>query len=153
MLFAAWWLAGLVADGLFPQAVVGRQVESLSADVGSTVGVLLASILLRRYVVRSFWLAVACITTTEVAVLLIISKVAGLPSFSYLDMFVSDMAFNLGWLFDVTWNVIAAFAIGSLIGHFWDRRARLRVSRSEDKACPEWHCRRQPLSGHTVTVF
>lgn len=102
-------------------------METFPTKTGSTVGILLASILLQRYLFRSLRLALASITTTEVAVFLIVVQVTGLASAS-----LSDLAFNFGWLFTLTWNVVAAFLVGILLGSLWNQKALL----GDNRKCP-----------------
>jgi hypothetical protein len=92
-------------------------MENFAAKVGGSIGILIASLLVRRYLLRSFRLAVACLATTEVLALLIIMFVIGLTGFG-----LEDVGFSIGWLYAITWNIVVACLVGVFIGHLWERR-------------------------------
>jgi len=115
-LFAGWLLGGYVAANSFPQAELVNKMETLPTKLGSSFGVLIATILLRRFVLRSLRLTVVSLVATEVVVFMIIVQVTGLLPFSLFHLH-----FNFGWLYGLTWNVIIACLLGVLVGHCWDR--------------------------------
>lgn len=117
-LFAAWALGGFLGSIIYPASVLVGGRESLAAKVGCSVAILVASLIVRRYLLRSFWLAVLCLATVEVLVLLIIMFVSGLTTLT-----LADVRFNAGWLYGLTWNVVVAFLFGTAIGYLWDRKA------------------------------
>lgn len=117
VLFVAWLLGGYVGANLFPQSDLINKMETLPTKVGSSLGVLVASLFLRRYFLRSFRFALACLAATEVVAFLIITQVTGLSPFT-----LSNLRFNGGWLYALTWNVVVVFLLGAAIGHLWDRR-------------------------------
>lgn len=77
---------------------------------------MVAAFFLGRFLFRSFGVALACLAATEIVALIIILQITG-PSLSTL----SDVTFNAGWLYSMTWNVIVAFVLGAALGHLWYR--------------------------------
>jgi hypothetical protein len=92
-------------------------METLAGKVGSSIGVVVGSVLLRRFLLRSFGLALLCLVATEVVAFAIILQFTGL-----LSLRLSDLSFNVGWLYSLTWNVVFAFLLGVGIGHIWGQR-------------------------------
>lgn len=121
-LFAAWTLGGYVGDMICPQSAIVGGRESLAAKTGSSVAILIASFVLGRYILRSFRLALVCLGSTELLVLLIVMGFSGLGIFA-----VADIRFNVWWLYAVTWNVVLAFLLGAALGVLWSRRAANNV--------------------------
>lgn len=122
LLFAAWALGGYVGDVICPQSGIVGGRESLAAKTGSSVALVIVSLVLGRYVLRSFRLALLCLGSTEVLALLIITGFSGLGMLA-----LSDIQFNLSWLYAVTWNVVLAFLLGGSLGVLWFRRAANNV--------------------------
>jgi hypothetical protein len=116
LMFAAWLLGSFLASRIYLGSDLVNRMENFAAKVGGSIGILIASLLVRRYLLRSFRLAVACLATTEVLALLIIMFVIGLTGFG-----LEDVGFSVGWLYAITWNIVAAFFIGVAIGQLWDR--------------------------------
>jgi hypothetical protein len=121
-LFAAWALGGYVGDLLCPESSIVGGRESLAAKTGSSVAIVIASLVLGRYILRSFRLALLCLGSTELLVLLIIMGFSGLGMLA-----LSDIRFNVWWLYAVTWNVVLAFLLGAGLGVLWFRRAANNV--------------------------
>lgn len=122
MLVAAWLLGGYVGSWILPQSELINKMETLSGKVGSSLGVVTASLLLRRYLLRSVWLDLVCLAATEAVVFIIIVTVTGLLPFTLFNL-----RFNVGWLYALTWNVVVAFLFGVVLGHLWDRWAVNKV--------------------------
>jgi hypothetical protein len=77
LLFAAWLLGCFLASRIYPGSYLVNRMENIAAKTGGSIGILIASLFVRRYLLRSFRLAVACLATTEVLALLIIMFVIG----------------------------------------------------------------------------
>jgi uncharacterized membrane protein len=118
LLFAAFALGGYLGGALFPESARVSKMEMLADKVGSSIGIMVASLLLARFLFRSIGVALICLAATEAVVFVIILQITGLSSFT-----LSDVRFNVGWLYSLTWNVVVAFVFGSLLGHLWYRRA------------------------------
>lgn len=130
LLFTAYVLGASLASNLFPGSAHANRMEMHSDKVGASIGIVVAALLLRRYLLRSFGLALTCLAATEAAAFLIIIQFTGLMEFTLFDL-----RFNVGWLYALTWNVVVAFLIGTTIGHLWDRRAANK-SRQPTAAAP-----------------
>ncbi len=117
-LFAAFALGGYLGDLAFPQSAVVGGRESLAGKTGGSVAILIASLLLGRYVLRSVGSALLCLAATEIIALLIIVGFSGLTTLT-----MADISFNAWWLYAVTWNVVLAFLLGAGFGLLWSRRA------------------------------
>jgi hypothetical protein len=107
LLFGAWGLGGYVGETICPGTILVGGRESLAGKIGCSVGVLAAAVIARRYLLRSFGLALTCLGVTETVVLLIILGFSGLTSFS-----MADIRFNGWWLYALTWNVVVVFVLG-----------------------------------------
>jgi uncharacterized membrane protein len=118
LLFAAFALGGCLGGSLFPDSLRVSRMEMLADKVGSSIGIVVVALLIRRYLLHSFSLALACLVVTEILALLVILQFTGLTHLT-----ASDVRFNCGWLSAMTWNVVLAFLLGAGIGHVWDRRA------------------------------
>ena len=118
MLFAAWVVGGFLGSMVFPDSVLVGGRETLAGKVGCSVAILATALIIRRYILRSFGLALACLAATEVIVLFVVMSVSGLTTLT-----MTDIRFNGWWVYALTWNVVAAFLVGIAAGHFWDRRA------------------------------
>lgn len=116
-LFAAWLLGSFLASRIYPGSDLVNRMENFAAKIGGSIGILIASLFVRRYLLRSFRLAVACLAMTEVLALLIIMFVIGLTGFG-----LEDVGFSIGWLYAITWNIVVACLVGVSIGHLWERR-------------------------------
>ena len=117
LLFAVWALGGYLGGSLFPESHLVSKMETLTSKIGSSIGIVLGALLIRRFLLRSIGLALICLTATEVVVFFIILHFTGLLSFA-----LSDLSFNVGWLYSITWNVVVAFLFGMIVGHYWYRR-------------------------------
>lgn len=93
-----------------------NRMEMLTDKIGASIGIVIAALLLRRYLLRSFGMALACLVATEVAALLIILCFTGLP----VDRV--DLHNDGQWLYTMTWNVVISYLIGAVLGHWWDKR-------------------------------
>lgn len=113
-LFGAWFLGGYVGDAIRPESPLVGFREPLSGKIACSVAILLAAVVLRRYLLRSFGQAVLCLLATEVAVFIIIMCFSGL-----LRPNLTDIGFNAETLYQLTWNVVIAFLIGAVAGQFW----------------------------------
>lgn len=122
-LFAAWFVGGYVGDAIRPESPLVGFREPLSGKIACSVAILLAAMVLRRYLLRSFGLAVLCLLATEVAVFIIIMCFSGL-----LRPSLTDIGFNAGTLYQLTWNVVIAFLIGVAAGQFWDNWATTKTA-------------------------
>ena len=122
-LFGAWAIGGYLGSVICPNSVLVGGRETLAAKVGCSVAILIASLIIRRYLLRFLGLALLCLATTEVIVLAIIICVTGLTSWTW-----SDVRFNIWWLFALTWNVVLAFLVGAVVGRFWDDWAYNRTA-------------------------
>ena len=119
-LFVAWIAGGFLVDRVFPGTFLMYRMESVAGKAGSTLGVVVVAVILRRYLLRSFALALICLASTELVVLLIAFAITGLWSLAW-----SDVRYNLWWVYVFTWNVVVGFFIGAGIGHLWDHRAAI----------------------------
>mgnify|MGYP000993234737 CR=1 FL=1 len=117
-LFLAFFIGGYVGITIAPGSPLVGWREPLSGKIGCSVAILLAAVVLRRYLLRSFGLAVLCLFATEVAVFIIIMSISGLTKPT-----LTDIGFNAGILYQITWNVVIAFLIGTVAGQFWDNWA------------------------------
>lgn len=117
-LFVAWFLGGYVGDVICPNSALVGGREAFAAKAGSSVAIFVAALIIRRRLLRSFGLALACLAATEVAVLLIVICFSGLATLT-----MADVRFNAWWLYALTWNVVIAFLIGTVAGQFWDNWA------------------------------
>lgn len=118
LILVAWALGGYLGGLLWPQDASLNKIETLSSKVGSSVAIILASSILRRFIYGSFGWALTCLAATEFVVLLIIIYVRGLPLTAY------DIAASGRWLWKLTWNVMIAFPIGTIIGQLWKKWAK-----------------------------
>jgi hypothetical protein len=118
LLFVAWVAGGFVGSLVFPDSVLVGGRETLAGKVGCSAAILAAALIIRRYILRSFGLALVCLAATEVIVLFIVMSVSGLTTLT-----LTDIRFNGWWVYALTWNVVVAFLVGITAGHFWDRRA------------------------------
>jgi len=66
-LFLAFFIGGYVGITIAPGSPLVGWREPLSGKIGCSVAILLAAVVLRRYLLRSFGLAVLCLFATEVA--------------------------------------------------------------------------------------
>jgi hypothetical protein len=114
-LFVAWMLGGYVASNIYPYSAIVGGRETLAAKVGCSIAILVTSLVIRRYLLRSFGLALVCLAVTEIIVLLIIICFTGLTTPT-----LADIRFNAWWLYALTWNVIVAFLVGTVLGHLWE---------------------------------
>lgn len=129
LLFVAYVVGAYLCSSLFPESARANKMEMLADKVGASIGIAVAALLLRRFFLRSFGLALICLAATEVVVYIIILQFTGLLEFTLFDL-----RFNVGWLYTLTWNVVAAFLIGVAIGHLWDRRAAKKSPQPTDAA-------------------
>ena len=97
--------------------------EALAAKAVSSVAIFVAALIIRRHLLRSFGLAVACLAATQVTVLLIVICFSGLATLT-----MADVRFNAWWLYALTWNVVVAFPIGTVAGQFWDNWAATKAA-------------------------
>lgn len=118
VLFIAYVASALLCSYLFPDSARANKMEMVADKVGASVGILIASVFLRRYLLRSFRLALLCLAVTEIAVLVIILQFTGLTTPT-----LSDISFNVEWLYSLTWNVVVTFLLGAGVGHIWDQAA------------------------------
>ena len=119
VLFAAWVVGQYLGDIIYPGSILLWGMEALAAKVGSSVAILAASLILRRYLLHSFGLALVCLATTEFIVLFIIHCFTGFGTFPWIDL-----PFSGSWLYRLTWNVVLAFLIGTVVGQLWNDWAR-----------------------------
>jgi len=121
-LFAAWVIGGYIGSVICPNSVLVGGRETLAAKVGCSVAILIVSLIIRRYLLRSLGSALVCLATTEVIVFVIIICFSGLTRFA-----LADVRFNACWLFALTWNVVLAFLVGTMVGQIWDNRVSKRT--------------------------
>ena len=124
-MFAAYLLGGYIGGSVTPESFGINKMETVATKVGSSVAIMVVSFALERFVFRSLEVALVCFAVTEAVVLLIILEITGL---SLLN--ASDLAFNLGWLYSITWNVFVAFVIGIALGHLWYHSAANKLFHS-----------------------
>lgn len=117
LLFVTYILGAYLGGNLFADSVHVNKMEILSSKVGSSIGILVISLLIRLYVLRSLRLALTCLVLTETVVMFIVLFFTGLTLFS-----LADARFIVGWVYELTWNVVVAFLIGLVIGQLWDYR-------------------------------
>ena len=117
-LVAAYLLGGYIGGSVLPESFGLNKMETVATKVGSSVAIMIVSFALARFVFRSLEVACVCFAVTEAVVLLIILQITGLSISN-----ASDLAFNLGWLYSITWNVFVAFLTGIALGHLWYRSA------------------------------
>lgn len=115
LILVVWALGGYLGGLLWPQDASLNKIETLSSKVGSSVAIILASCILRRFIYGSFGWALTCLAATEFVVLLIIMFVYGWSLTAF------DIAIYGRWLWKLTWNVVIAFLIGILIGQLWKK--------------------------------
>ena len=120
-LFGAWFLGGYVGAAIPSKSPLVGYSEPLAGKIACSVAILLAAVVLRRYLLRSFGLAVLCLLATEVVVFLIITAFSGLTT-------LTDIGFNAETLYQLTWNVVIAFLIGAAAGQSWDNRAATKAA-------------------------
>jgi hypothetical protein len=116
LLLAAWLVGSFLATRIYPGSDLVTRMENFSAKVGGSIGVLIASLFVRRFLLHSFRLAVACLATLEVLAFLIILTVIGATGLG-----LEDFGYSMGWLYAITWNVVVACLVGFLIGQLWER--------------------------------
>lgn len=116
-LFVAWGIGGYLGSVICPNSVLVGGRETLAAKVGCSVAILAVSLILRRYLLRSFGQALVCLATTEVIVFVIIVCISGLTRLT-----LANVRFNIWWLYALTWNVVLAFLVGTMVGQLWDDR-------------------------------
>jgi len=122
LLLAAWALGGYLGEIICPgTALVGGR-EPLAAKTGSSVAILIVSVFACRYVLRSFGMALLCLLSTELIVLLIVMGFSGLTMMPTM----TNLRFNGWWLYALTWSVVLAFLPGAVFGVLWARRAANR---------------------------
>ena len=97
LLFAAFALGGYLGGSLYPDSLLVSKMEMLADKVGSSIGIVVVALLIRRYLLHSFSLALACLVMTEIIALLVILQFTGLTQLT-----LSDVRFNLGWLYAMT---------------------------------------------------
>lgn len=114
-LFLAWGIGGYIGSVICPNSVLVDGRETIAAKVGCAVAILAVSLVLCRYLLRSFVQALVCLVATEMIVLVIIVCVSGLTRLT-----LADVRFNLWWLGALTWNVVLAFLAGAVVGRSWD---------------------------------
>lgn len=90
--------------------------ESLAGKSGGTIGILIAAIFIRVWLLRSLGLALVCLAATELTVLLLIMAISGLGIFTW-----SHIQFVGWWLYTTTWNVVAVYPLGLLVGTLLDK--------------------------------
>ena len=122
-LFVAWGIGGYLGSVICPNSVLVGSRETLATKVGCSVAILAASLILRRYLLRSFGQALVCFATTEVIAFVIIVCFSGLTRLT-----LADVRFNIWWLYALTWNVVLAFLVGAVVGRFWDDWACSRTA-------------------------
>lgn len=122
-LFVAWFLGGYVGDVIRPGSPLVGFREPLAGKIACSLAILLAAVVLRRYLLRSFGLAVLCLLATEVAVFIIITCFSGV-----MRPNLTDIGFNAETLYQLTWNVVIAFLIGAAAGQFWDNWAATKAA-------------------------
>lgn len=122
-LVAAWAIGGYLGSIICPNSVFVGGRETLAAKIGCSVAILAVSIVLGRYLLRSFGLALVCLFITEVLVFVVIICITGLTRITIYDLY-----FNIWWLFALTWNVVLMFFVGTIAGRFWDDWACNRTS-------------------------
>lgn len=113
-LFAAHLLGAYIGGSVLPESFGINKMETVATKVGSSAAIMVVSVALARFVFRSLEVALVCFAVTEAVVLLIILQITGLSLSNG-----SDLAFNLEWLYSITWNVFIAFVIGTALGHLW----------------------------------
>lgn len=110
VLFIAYACGAFVGDRLIPGGL-SPGPESFGSRVGASVAILVAAVLLRRYVLRSLRPTLMCLAVAESVALLLL--------FVAMDY---SLVFAGVYLLLFTWNVVAAFLAGSLAAELWDRR-------------------------------
>ena len=117
-LFGAYLLGTTLGGIIRPESFGINKMETVATKVGASLVIVVTSFVLERFLFRSLEVAFLCLAATEAAVLFIILKITGLPLTN-----LSDIAFNLGWLYSITWNVAVAFSVGTVLGHLCHRLA------------------------------
>ena len=86
-------------------------METVSAKIGASIGILSSPFLLSRYLFQSIRQVMACYICVEIFSLAIILFLTGLSPLTWFDL-----SFNISWLHAMTWNVTVVFIIGSALG-------------------------------------
>ncbi len=116
ILFIAYVTGASLCSWLFPNGPRANRMEMLTDKTGESMVIVIAALFLRRYLLRSFGMALVCLVATELVALAIILCFTGLP----VDGM--DLHNTARWLYLMTWNVVASYLFGIAIGHWWDTR-------------------------------
>jgi len=108
---AAWAIGGYLGAFLAPHSDLVNKVETVAGKLGASVGVFMATVILRLFLVKSTRLMLIALVAIECIALIIIVFFTGLYQLTMLDV-----QFNIGWLFALTWNVVLLFIIGTWVG-------------------------------------
>jgi len=107
----AWAIGGYLGDLLAPHSGLVNKVETIAGKFGASVGVFMAAVILRLFLIKSTRLMLMSLIAIECIALIVIVFFTGLYRLTGLDI-----EFNIGWLFALTWNVVLMFIIGTWVG-------------------------------------
>jgi hypothetical protein len=116
-LFLVWVVGGFIGAVIWPHSPLMASREPLAAKIACSIAILALTSILQRYLLRGIGAAMACLALTEVAVYVIIMGLSGLVAPTG-----ANIAFNAWWLLALTWNVVIAFLLGTVLGALWMRR-------------------------------
>jgi len=106
-----WIIGGYLGDLLVPHSDMVNKVETFAGKFSGSVGVFVAVVILRLFLIKSTRLMLISLMTIECIALIAIVFFTGLYQLTVLDV-----QFNIGWLFALTWNVVLLFIIGTWVG-------------------------------------
>ena len=123
LLLIAWDGGGFIGNRVCPGSISVNIIETLATKVSCSVTVMLAALILRRYLYNSSILACTCLVATEFIAFIVIMFFTRL-----WPLTIDDLLFNGRWLWRLTWNVVIAFVLGTVVGHLcqqWSFKVRL----------------------------
>ena len=84
LVFAAWVVGGFLGSMVLPDSVLVGRRETLAGKVGCSVTILATALIIRRYILRSFGLALVCLAVTEIIALFVVMSFSGLTTHALL---------------------------------------------------------------------
>lgn len=126
LLFTAYIVGGLLGLAFDPHSPSVTGMETYSLKIGSSISIVFISFLIGRYICKSFKMALACLGVTELVVLLIIIFVYGGPGALKSD---NTRANVLWWLWELTWNVVVAFLVGTVFARLISYRLNKQMEK------------------------
>ena len=110
-LVLSWTIGGFFGAVIFPHSPLINRMETVSAKIGASIGILVISFLLSRYLLQSIRQIIVCYMCVEIFAFAIILFLTGLSSLTWFDL-----RSNISWLYAMTWNVTVVYIIGSALG-------------------------------------